>query len=116
MSQPSREKIKKFVAKQSDDPQAGPSESFIAKAAAKEGDRQQKLQSVKKLLKFEVINDATLRLLKSRAYQAFISEKILFRLTSSTAENIASSYNKIFLGVQFSKRFIAFLYWGDDNR
>ncbi len=95
---------------------AGPSDTSLTKAAAKETNRQAKLDSLKKILKIEVINDASVRLLKSKAYQSYMAEKILFRVASSTSENVAATFNKVFLSVQFSKRFIAYLYWGDDNR
>ena len=117
VSQPSREKVKKAVASTSK-AAAGSlaSDSMIAQAAAKESNRQFKLGALKKLLKIEVINSDTQRLLKSTAYQAYIAEKVMFKIVSSTTENVAASFNKIFLHTQFSRRFIAYLYWGDDNR
>ncbi len=117
VSEPSRKKMKDAVDRVSARASTSRgSESSIQKAAAQATDRKVKIDSLKKLLKIEVINDASLRLLKSNAYQAFMTEKIMFRLVSSTSENVAATFNRVFLSVQFSKRFIAFLYWGDDNR
>ncbi len=93
-----------------------PSESMIAEAAAKAKGRSTKINSLKQLLKIEVINEEALRLLKSPAYQAYMAEKILFRLSSSTSENVAATFSRIFMTCQFSKRFIAYVYWGDDKR
>ena len=97
-------------------PKATPSDKSFEKAAAKASERHGQLKAVKKLLKIEVVTPATIRLLGSPEYQSFMAEKILFRLVSSTAENVAGSFNKIFMTSQFSKRFISYLYWGDDKR
>ena len=95
---------------------ATPSDRSFADAAARASKRQTKIGVLKKMLKFDVINEHTIELLKSDAYQAYMAEKILFRLNSSTSENIAASLTTIFLNCQFSKRFIAYCYWGDDKR
>ena len=111
MAQPSRKRKIEAVAGSSEG-----SSASLARAARKESSRVTKLEGLKKLLKLEVINEPAMRLLKSKSYQAYMAEKILFRVASSTDENIAATYNKVFLNSQFSRRFIAFLYWGDDNR
>ena len=95
---------------------ATPRDTSFADAAAKANKRQTKIQALKQLLKIDAINEHTIELLKSDAYQAYMAEKILFRLSSSTAENVAASLTTIFLNCQFSKRFIAYCYWGDDKR
>ncbi len=95
-------------------PRADRSDTSIrAERASK---RQTRLVSLKKLLKIEVINKHSLKLLKSPAYQAYIAEKVMFRMGSTTTENVAANFNNYFFYTQFSKRLIANVYWGSDRR
>ncbi len=95
---------------------AAPERSDTSIKAERASKRQSRLASLKHLLKIEVINKHSLKLLKSPAYQAYIAEKIMFRMGSTTTENVAANFSNYFFYSQFSKRFIANVYWGSDRR
>ena len=95
-------------------PQAKANETI--ERAERASKRQSRLVTLKKLLKIEVINKHSLKLLKHPAYQAYIAEKVMFRMGSTTTENVAANFSNFFFYSQFSNRFIANVYWGSDRR
>ena len=80
------------------------------------GKRQSAVDSLRKLLRIEVINASTITLLTSPAYKAYMAERIMTKLVTRKSETIAAMFNKAFFLQQFTRRAVAAMYWGEDNR
>ena len=116
------EKIKKLESREirsgrpSTSAAAETSHEKMKRTAEKASNRQFAVEAVNRLLRIEVVNLSTIRMLSAPAYKCFMAEKIMTKIVSRTTDNIASNFNKVFFNSQFSRRAIANMYWGDDNR
>ena len=88
----------------------------LQRTASKASKRQTAVEALNRLLRIEVVNASTIRLLSSPAYKTFMAERVMTKLVSKSSESIASNFNKVFFNSQFSRRAIANFYWGEDNR
>ena len=85
-------------------------------SAERAGKRQTAVESLRKLLRIEIINASTITLLTSPAYKAYMAERIMTKLVTKKSESVAAMFNRAFFMQQFTRRAIASMYWGDDNR
>ena len=85
-------------------------------SADRAGKRQTAVESLRRLLRIEVINSSTIMLFTSPAYKAYMAERIMTKLVTKKSESVAAMFNRSFFMQQFTRRAIASMYWGDDNR